>query len=177
MINKLRKYGLLFLVCLIVLGCGKIDEIPEIPIVNEKPNEKPEEIKTDFFIPANCSNAPKNISFNDGFKCKGSETRNETIVCVLPYQFTWLPFKDNNDGKNIFRCNKNDEHFDDVKIFLKNGNVIDLNYAGCHNPVFLADGKTGRQHFRNESIKWHDIKRRVESIRMSKNNKDTCLKF
>ena len=40
--NRLKKYGVLLVICLSILGCGEIDEIPEIPVINEKPDEKPE---------------------------------------------------------------------------------------------------------------------------------------
>jgi hypothetical protein len=144
-----------------------------IPIL--EPQIKP---VNDFLIPDNCNNAPKNIASNDGFKCMGSATRNNTVVCLLPYLFTWKPFKSITDHhNNTFSCNKNDEHFDEVFLIQKNNKKINLKYAGCHNYVATQNGKIGRQHYRDESIKWDSIKNKVNYIVMIKNNKKTCLKF
>jgi len=177
--NILRVYGALLVICLSIFACGDVKEIPkELPLVNDDGGDPDPEPEVELFIPDNCSNPPTEITFNDGFLCKASETRNETIVCVLPYQFTWPPYIDKNDGRNTFRCNANDETFDDVKIFLRNGEVISLDYAGCHNPVFLNGFKQGRIHVRDESRKWNSsIARRAERIEMTKGNKKTCLKF
>lgn len=146
----------------------------------EKPIEKPIETpkEYDLFIPNNCSNPPKNISSNDGFKCMASATRNGTVVCLLPYQFTWKPWKQVTDHhNNTFTCNKSEEHFDKVFLIMKSGRQINLVYAGCHNYVATSDGWIGRQHFRNEDIKWGKIKRNVKQIVMIKNKIRTCLKF
>lgn len=174
MVSRLKGLFVFLAICLSVIGCGEIKEVTKIPVINE-PDSKP---KIELFIPNNCDAPPKQISFDDGFKCKASETRGETIVCLLPYQFTWKPHKQESDSKNTFACNENNEHFDDVKIFLRGGRVIDLDYAGCHNPVFLAQGKIGRLHYRNETLKWSSsISRRAKFIQMTKGNKTTCLKF
>lgn len=178
--SKLKDLFVFLVICLSVLGCGgEIKEVPEIPIINENDDDEgQDEPEIELFIPDNCSNPPKELSFDDGFKCKPSETRGGSVVCLLPHQFTWREYKQKNDGRNTFFCNANDEHFDDVKIFLRDGRVIELDYAGCHNPVFLSGGKIGRQHFRNENIQWNSsISRRAEFIQMSKGNRTTCLKF
>lgn len=133
---------------------------------------------TDYYVPNNCSNSPKNISQHDGFKCMGSSTRGGSIVCLLPYQFTWSPHKMKTDHHNYtFACNRDDESFDTVNLILNNGSTISLNYAGCHNYVATQDGPIGRQHFRNESVKWSSVDNSVVRIEMIKNGSKTCLSF
>lgn len=131
----------------------------------------------DFYIPINCSNPPKHISSNDGFKCMSSATRGGSVVCLLPWQFTWKPWKQVTDHHNhTFACNKNDDHFDELLLKQNNGKIIKLVYAGCHNYVATSNGWIGRQHWRS-TVLWKQIKNRVERIVMIKGNKRTCLKF
>ncbi len=132
----------------------------------------------DFFVPNNCSNPPEHISSSDGFKCIASTTRNNSVVCLLPYQFTWTPHVSITDHHGyVFACNSNDESFSKVELVLRSGERINLNYAGCHNFVGTAEGSIGRQHFRNESVQWSDIANSVATIEMTKGSKKTCLKF
>lgn len=150
---------------------------PSLPPIEPTPvpSTEPDD---DFFIPLNCSNPPEHLSSNDGFKCMASATQNGSVVCLLPYQFTWKPWKMVTDHHNYtFACNKNDEHFDKVFLLLKNNRRIDLQYSGCHNYVATSQGWIGRQHFRNKNIQWDDIKNQVERIVMIKNQERTCLKF
>lgn len=154
-----------------------IDPEPSIPPVIPIPTPEPT-TELDFFIPRNCNNPPKHILANDGFKCMGSATRGGSVVCLLPYQFTWKPHKMKTDHhNNTFACNKNNERFDEVDLILKSDKVISLKWAGCHNYVATVNGKIGRQHWRDESTKWDSVKNRVKTIVMKKGNKKTCLKF
>lgn len=133
---------------------------------------------SDVFIPDNCSNPPEHISWNDGFKCIASETRGGSVVCLLPYQFTWTPHKSVTDHHNYtFACNANDDHFSKVELVLNGGQRIGLSYAGCHNYVATSGGAIGRQHFRNESIKWSNIQNSVRTIEMTRGGSKTCLRF
>ncbi len=133
---------------------------------------------TKIIIPDNCSNPPKNLSSNDGFKCIASATRGGSVVCLLPYQFTWKPHSSVTDHhNNTFACNKNDTHFDDVQLVLKSGERINLSYSGCHNYVATVDGPIGRQHFRNENYTWQSIRNKVVRIEMSKGSQTSCLSF
>ena len=110
--------------------------------------------------------------------CIASSTRGGSVVCLLPYQFTWAPFKTVvDDHGHVFSCSKSDSHFGKVELILKSGERIKLNYAGCHNYVATVNGQIGRQHFRNEGIQWSSIKNQVDTIEMTENGKMTCLKF
>jgi hypothetical protein len=153
----------------------------------EKENEivKEEELPTptpsvtpSYSFPNNCDNPPKSVSPHDGFKCIGSATRGESVVCLLPYQYTMKPYKLIKDHHNQeFKCNINNKSFDQAILILKNNKEIPLKYAGCHNPVYLAGGNIGREHFRNEGVKWHEIKNKVKYIKLILNNQTTCLSF
>lgn len=144
---------------------------------NEAPSPSdPDDTPSDFYIPNNCSNPPSNISAHDGFKCMGSSTRGGSVVCLLPYQFTWAPHKMVTDHHNYsFACNRNDESFTNVRIYLNDNSSISLSYAGCHNYVSTQDGWIGRQHFRNEGVNWDSIKNRATRIEMENGGKKTCL--
>lgn len=133
---------------------------------------------SEIFIPDNCSNPPEHITSNDGFKCIGSDTRGGSVVCLLPYQFTWAPHKSVTDHHNYtFACNANDDHFSKVELVLNSGQRIGLSYSGCHNYVATPGGAVGRQHFRNESIKWSNIQNSVRTIEMTRGGSKTCLRF
>ncbi len=150
-------------------NCKGSTKNPQVPPV--------EEVK-EYYIPDNCSNPPEYITPNDGFKCIASATRNGSIVCILPYQFTWEPRRNITDHHGYtFGCNKNDEHFDKVELVLKTGERIPLAFAYCANYVATADGPIGRQHFRNENYQWNSVANRVVTLEMVKGNKKTCLKF
>ena len=169
------------LVSLFLLACD-IDDPIVVPDPEPQPTTtitaaptataEPEPTSTELFIPDNCGNPPKTISSTSGFLCKGSETRGDTIVCLLPWEFTWQPYIPAAEG-HLSSSRK----FNNVHIFLKNGNIIDLTWAGYANPVFLQRGKVNRQHWRDESRKWDSIKNRVDYIEMIRGNKRTCLKF
>jgi hypothetical protein len=131
-----------------------------------------------LFIPDNCANPPEHISWNDGFKCIASETRGGSVVCLLPYQFTWGPYRSTTDHHGYtFVCNANDDHFSKVELVLNSGQRIGLSYAGCHNYVATSQGPIGRQHFRNESVKWSNIAGAVQTIEMTRGGRKTCLRF
>ncbi len=149
-------------------SCRTNSTKPEVPI---------EEVK-EFYIPDNCSNPPEHISYNDGFKCIASSTRGGSIVCVLPYQFTWEPYHNVTDHHNMtYACNKNDAHFDSVNLVLKSGDRIPLDFAYCANYVATVDGPIGRQHFRNENYQWSSVSHKVASIEMVRGDQKTCLRF
>ena len=132
----------------------------------------PEPTVSELFIPDNCGNPPKQISSTSGFLCKGSETRGDSIVCLLPWQFTWEPYFTDEEG-HLSSSRK----FNAVHLVLKNGNIIDLDWSGYANPVFLPVGKVNRQHWRNENRQWSSVKNRVSYIEMIKGNRRTCLRF
>lgn len=159
-------------------SCPDRPECPEIPTNPEKPPVEHPVTPDDLFLPDNCKNPPKHISAGDGFKCMASNTRGGTIVCLLPYQFTWKPWKDWTDHHGVtMKCNANDEHFDKVELKIKGMGKIELDWDKCQNWVATAEGKIGRQHFRHKSIKWDDVKNKAQRLIMSKNGKKTCLKF
>ena len=133
---------------------------------------------TEFFIPDNCDNPPTQLSANDGFQCIASRTRNDSIVCLLPFQFTWnplVPFTD--DAGFTFGCNANDDFFDEVRIRLTNGQEIRLEEAGCFNFVSTADGQIGRQHWRNEGVQFGSVASQLSLMIMTRDGQDTCLRF
>lgn len=133
---------------------------------------------TSFFIPDNCDNPPTEISSNDGFQCIASRTRNDSLVCLLPFQFTWPPlvsFRD--DAGFVFGCNANDDFFDDVTVILSDGQQIPLVESGCFNFVATADGQIGRQHWRNENVQFDSVASRLELMVMRRNGLQTCLRF
>lgn len=173
-------------------GCGEIGNLieevgTEIEDVDGKdelvtptptPTIEVEREEQEFFIPDNCDNPPKNISKFDGWKCQSSATQGGKIVCLLPYQFTWKPWKDFTDHHGVtMKCNKNDEHFDAVDLVLKSGKRISLDFAYCANYAATSQGKIGRQHFRSKTTLWADIQKKVSYIEMTKGNKTSCLKF
>lgn len=124
-----------------------------------------------------CSNPPRELVKNGGTKCIASATRNGTVVCLLDYSLTWKPWKDVTDHHNqTFKVNKNDTHFDKVDIVLKNKKRISLKWAGYHNPIYLFDKKVARQHYRNENIKWDDVKNKVKRIELKLGEQKLCLK-
>lgn len=205
MLNRiLLSLSLTFIIASLAIalaGCGEVEEFIEnigdevTDPVNESVDdaiddvegsadnsdsevEAPQATLTSFFIPDNCSKPPKNISQFDGFKCIASTTRGGSVVCLLPYQFTWAPYKTFTDHHGVtMNCNINDDHFDKVELVRKNGKVISLVWDKCQNWVGTAQGKIGRQHFRNESIKWSNIQGKLDRIEMTKNGQKTCLKF
>lgn len=182
-----------YLIVLLVLfsGCSFIDDIinPKPPIIVEPtptPQPSPEPTPTptppvvnpplQVYIPDNCSNPPKHLSANDGFKCMASSTQGGSIVCLLPHQFTWKPYNQFTDHHGVtMKCSNN--RFDTVDLIRKNGTRITLQWDKCQNYVSTSEGKIGRQHWRNKSIKWDNEKNRVATIEMKKGNKKTCLKF
>lgn len=128
-----------------------------------------------LYLPDNCSNPPKHLTANDGFKCMASSTRGGSIVCLLPYQFTWSPHKDWTDHHGVtMKCNKNDEHFDSVSLVLKSDKEIPLIWDKCQNWVGTADGKIGRQHWRAQE-KWEKVKSKAQKIIMRKQSARTCM--
>jgi len=131
-----------------------------------------------FFIPDNCDNPPTQLSANDGFTCIASRTRNDSLVCLLPHQFTWPPLTPFTDDAGItFGCNANDDFFDEVTLFLTTGEAIRLVEAGCFNFVATANGQVGRQHWRNEGIQFSSVQSRFDFIVMTRDGQDTCLRF
>lgn len=191
---KMKIKDTLIAICtsflILCTSCSLIDDViddqikPEPPIIvdptpepSPSPEPTPEPPVFDLFIPDNCSNPPEHISTFDGFKCMASSTRGGSIVCLLPYQFTWKPHKDWTDHHGVtMKCNATDEHFDKVVLKLKKKN-IELSWDKCQNWVGTNEGKIGRQHFRHPSVKWDDIKNKVKTIKMIKGNKKTCLRF
>lgn len=185
---------IVFAICfwsIVFVGCGELgDFIEEVgeqveEVDGDKPEPSPKPTATPkpvqdlvLFVPDNCDNPPKNITFNDGWKCQASATQGGKIVCLLPYQFTWKPWKDFTDHHGVtMKCNKTDEHFDAVDLVLKSGKRISLDFAYCANYVGTTEGKIGRQHFRSSSTLWNDVKGKVDYIEMIKGNLKTCLKF
>jgi len=185
-----------------ILGCGSEEDIDLTDSTNDVANDvsnniddtvdtdsasdsvdtiasvPPSGTSTAFFIPDNCDNPPTQISSNDGFQCIASRTRNDSIVCLLPFQFTWSPlvtFRD--DAGFTFGCNANDDFFDEVRIFLTSGEEIRLVESGCFNFVATADGPIGRQHWRNEGVQFSSVESRLDLMVMTRNGQDTCLRF
>ena len=133
---------------------------------------------TSFFIPDNCSNPPTQISSNDGFQCISSRTRNNSLVCLLPFQFTWPPLQNFTDDAGFtFGCNANGDFFDSVTLVLSDGQSIPLAEAGCFNFVATADGPIGRQHWRSESTQFSSVQNRLSMMIMTRDGQDTCLRF
>jgi len=133
---------------------------------------------TVFFIPDNCANPPTGISSNDGFQCIASRTRGDSIVCLLPFQFTWPPLTSFTDDAGFtFGCNANDDFFDQVTLFLTTGEAIPLAEAGCFNFVSTANGPIGRQHWRNEGVQFGSVANRLSFMMMTRDGQDTCLRF
>lgn len=161
-------------------GVKPVETITPVSTPSPQPTVKPTNtpVVNSFFVPNNCDNPPKNISQFDGWKCQASATQGGKIVCLLPYQFTWKPYKDFTDHHGVtMKCNKSDDHFDAVDLILLSGKRISLDFAYCANYVGTAEGKIGRQHFRSGSTLWNDVKDKVSTIEMIKGNLKTCLKF
>jgi len=153
-------------------------ELVEAEVVPTNSESQISETDTVFFIPDNCANPPTEISSNDGFRCIASRTRNDSIVCLLPFQFTWFPLEPFTDDAGFtFGCNANDEFFDEVRIILTNGEEIQLTEAGCFNFVATADGPIGRQHWRNEDIQFNSVDGQLDLMVMTRDGLDTCLRF
>lgn len=171
----------LLILILVLIGCGDDSEFtqeqePEQTEIVEEVEPVEEVQSVDYFVPDNCSNPPKRISQADGFKCIASATRGGSVVCLLPYQFTWSPYKDFTDHHGVtMDCNSTDTRFDSVKLFLNNGKVHDMTWADCQNWVGTARGKIGRQHWRIESVQWSKIKDKVRLLEMTVNGQKTCL--
>lgn len=151
------------------------------PTATQQPTQEPTQQPTappdnSLFIPDNCNNPPKQISSTSGFKCKGSETRGDTIVCLLPWEFTWQPYTASSDPRHPEYL-ESSKRFAAVHLVLKNGSFVDLNWSGYANPVYLQRGKVTRQHWRDESRTWSSVSNRVDYIEMQRGNRRTCLKF
>lgn len=192
----------LILIMLLVsfVGCGEVEEFIDsigeevtdpvndsiddaIDDVEGTPPEvtpEPETVgeQTNFYTEDNCGNPPKEMNVNNNAKCQGSATRGGTIVCIIPYRFTWPPYKNFIDHHGVtMKCNLNDDHFTKVQLVLKNGTRITLDWDKCQNYVATNNGFIGRQHFRNEQFLWDNVKKKVELIEMKVNGQKTCLKF
>ena len=138
----------------------------------------PSGTSTSFFIPDNCDNPPTQISAGDGFTCIASRTRNDSLVCLLPYQFTWSPLTSFTDDAGFtFGCNANDDFFDEVTVILNNGRQISLVEAGCFNFVATPEGQIGRQHWRNEGVQFDSVSGALDMMIMTRDGQSTCLRF
>lgn len=185
------------LLCLIIstifIACGEVEELlNEVnqtvdsavddvegspPVSTPEPTPEPVQT-TNFYTEDNCDNPPVEMNVNNDAKCQASATRGGSVVCLLPHRFTWSPYTTFTDHHGIsMRCNVNDDRFDKVELIQKNGRVRELVWDKCQNYVATAQGFIGRQHWRNESLQWDNIKNKVERIKMTVNGQKTCLRF
>lgn len=166
--------------------------LPEPSLEAEEPKKEKEEIKKEevreeeikkeevvlVSLPkTDCNNPPKQISSTSGFKCMGSATRGGSTVCLLPWELSRPPFETITDHHNqTFKVSKK-QNFDSARLILKNDEKIEMKFAGQHNPVYLAQGKIAREHWRNESIQYDRIKNRLKRIELFYNKQKVCLGF